>query len=95
MIKLYGQAGTDAERIFIRNMLPDLIRELAGSVEKIKIDKLAVIDSNRGSGVASAAAQFPEAIIKLTEQIDTATGVNILSRLQRPVPQMESPGKQA
>lgn len=95
MIKLYGQAGTDAERIFILNMLPDLIRELAGSVEKIKIDKLAVIDSSRGSGVASAAAQFPEAIIKLTEQIETATGVNILSRLQRPVPQVESPAKQA
>ncbi|HEY6108195.1 MAG TPA: hypothetical protein VIV56_04745, partial [Gemmatimonadales bacterium] len=89
------QAGTDAERIFILNMLPDLIRELAGSVEKIKIDKLSVIDSSRGSGVASAAAQFPEAIIKLTEQIETATGVNILSRLQRPVPQVESPAKQA
>lgn len=85
MIQLYGKAGTDAERIFILNMLPELIRELAGSVEKIKIDKLSVIDSGRsGTGVASAAAQFPEAIIKLTEQIETATGVNILSRLQKP-----------
>jgi flotillin len=85
MIQLYGQAGSDAERIFILNMLPELIRELAGSVEKIKIDKMSVIDSGRsGTGVASAAAQFPEAIIKLTEQIETATGVNILSRLQKP-----------
>ncbi len=85
MIQLYSQAGGDAERIFILNMLPELIRELAGSVEKIKIDKMSVIDSGRsGTGVASAAAQFPEAIIKLTEQIETATGVNILSRLQKP-----------
>jgi flotillin len=85
MIQLYGHAGNDAERIFILNMLPELIRELAGSVEKIKIDKMSVIDSGRsGTGVASAAAQFPEAIIKLTEQIETATGVNILSRLQKP-----------
>jgi flotillin len=85
MIELYGKAGSDAERIFILNMLPELIKELAGSVEKIKIDKMSVIDSGRaGSGVASAAAQFPEAIIKLTEQIETATGVNILGRLQRP-----------
>lgn len=45
-----------------------------------------MIDSGKaGTGVASAAAQFPEAIIKLTEQIETATGVNILNRLQRPV----------
>jgi flotillin len=86
MIELYTKAGTDAERIFILNMLPELVKELAGSVEKIKIDKISVIDSGRpGSGVASAAAQFPEAIIKLTEQIETATGVNILSRLQKPV----------
>ena len=83
MIQLYGKAGSDAERIFILNMLPELIRELAGSVEKIKIDKMSVIDSGRsGSGVASAASQFPEAIIKLTEQIETATGVNILARLK-------------
>jgi flotillin len=84
MIQLYGRAGSDAERIFVLNMLPGLIKELAGSVEHIKIDKMSVIDSGRaGTGVASAAAQFPEAIIKLTEQIETATGVNILSRLQR------------
>ena len=83
MIQLYGKAGSDAERIWILNMLPELIRELAGSVEKIKIDKMSVIDSGRsGSGVASAASQFPEAIIKLTEQIETATGVNILARLK-------------
>lgn len=84
MIHLYGTAGSDAERIFVLNMLPELVKELAGTVEHIKIDKLAVIDSSKGGGVASAAAQFPEAVIKLTEQIETATGVNILSRLQRP-----------
>lgn len=86
MIHLYATAGSDAERIVVLNMLPEIVREVAGSVEHIKIDKLSVIDSGKaGSGVASAAAQFPEAIIKLTEQIETATGVNILSRLQ-PVP---------
>src|ERR687892_534894 len=84
MIQLYGKAGSDAERIFVLNMLPELVRELAGSVEHIKIDKMSVIDSGRaGTGVASAAAQFPQAIIRLTEQIETATGVNILSRLRK------------
>jgi len=85
-IKLYQQAGTEAERIFILNMLPDIIREIAKSVEGIDIDKVTVIDSGgRGTGVASAAGQLPEAIIKITEQIETATGVNILSRLGKPV----------
>ena len=81
-IKLYQGAGTEAERIFILNMLPDIIKEITGSVGGMKIDRVTVIDSgNQGSGVASAASQLPAAIIKLTEQIETATGVNILSRL--------------
>jgi flotillin len=80
MILLYQKAGTEAERIFILNMLPELIREITKSVENIDIDRMTIIDSGRG-GVAAAATQFPEAIIKLTEQIETATGVNILSRL--------------
>jgi flotillin len=84
-IKLYSKAGTDAERIFILNMLPDLVREISQSVDGMKIEKMTVIDSgNQGSGVASAAAQFPAAILKITEQIETATGVNILSRLGEP-----------
>src|SRR6266498_104840 len=87
MIQLYSKAGNEAERIFILNMLPEIIKELAGSVEQIKIDELAVIGAGNGAGVASAAAQFPQAIIKLTEQIEGATGINILSRLQKPAEQ--------
>jgi flotillin len=84
-IKLYQGAGTEAERIFILNMLPDIIREIAKSVDGMDIDKVTVIDSGgQGTGVATAAGQLPEAIIKLTEQIETATGVNILSRLGQP-----------
>jgi flotillin len=81
MIRLYLDAGTEAERIFILNMLPEIIRELSSSVEGIDIDRLTVIDSGDSSGVANAANQFPAAIIKLTEQIENATGVNILSKL--------------
>ncbi len=81
-IKLYQHAGTEAERIFILNMLPEIIREISQSVKGMDIDKVTVIDSGgHGTGVAHAAGQLPEAIIKLTEQIETATGVNILSRL--------------
>jgi flotillin len=84
-IKLYQSAGTEAERIFILNMLPDIIREIAKSVDGMDIDKVTVIDSGgQGTGVAMAAGQLPEAIIKITEQIETATGVNILSRLGQP-----------
>ena len=82
-IKLYLNAGSEAERIFILNMLPEIIRDLSKTVEGIDIDKLTVIDSGEGAGVANTASQLPGAVIKLTEQIEAATGVNILSRLGR------------
>ncbi len=81
MIKLYLNAGSEAEKIFILNMLPDIISDLSKTVEGIDIDKLTVIDSGEGAGVANTAGQLPAAVIKLTEQIENATGVNILSRL--------------
>ena len=91
MIKLYQSAGTEAERIFILNMLPELVRDLAQSVDGMNIDRLTVIDSGEGgTGVASAASQFPAAIIKLTEQIENATGVNILSKLGSSAPVAEA-----
>jgi flotillin len=84
-IKLYQGAGSEAERIFILNMLPDIIRDISASVGEMSIDKVTVIDSgNTGSGVGKAAGQLPSAIIQITEQIENATGVNILSRLQQP-----------
>jgi flotillin len=82
-IKLYQGAGSEAERIFILNMLPELIKEISRSVGEMQIDKVTVFDSGNGaSGVANAAGQLPTAIIQLTKQIEAATGVNILSRLQ-------------
>jgi flotillin len=80
-IKLYQGAGSEAERIFILNMLPDIIREITGAVDGMSIGKVTVIDSGGGRGVANAASQLPTAIIQLTEQIEAATGINILSRL--------------
>jgi flotillin len=82
MIKLYLTAGSEAERIFILNMLPEIIRDITKTVDAIDIDKLTVIDSGSGGeAVANTAGQLPAAVIKLTEQIETATGINILSKL--------------
>jgi hypothetical protein len=41
--------------------------------------------------VANAASQLPTAIIQLTEQIEAATGINILSRLGQGPPAAAAP----
>ncbi len=82
-IRLYQHAGSEAERIFILNLLPDLVQQITGAVGGMSIDKVTVIDSgNGGTGVANAAGQLPMAIIQLTKQIEAATGIDILKRLE-------------
>jgi flotillin len=83
MIATYKQADGDGEKIFVLNMLPDIIQQLVNTVGKMHIDKISVIDSGNGKSVAGLMGQLPNAVISLNEIIENATGVNILSGLQR------------
>lgn len=83
MIATYKQADGEGEKIFVLNMLPDIIQQLVNTVGKMHIDKISVIDSGNGKSVAGLMGQLPNAVISLNEIIENATGVNILSGLQR------------
>jgi flotillin len=84
MIETYKGADGDGEKVFMLNMLPDIIKELAETVDKVTVDKVSVIDAGgngSGSGMSRFVNQFPAAVISLSEQIENATGVSILSSL--------------
>jgi flotillin len=84
MIATYRGAGADGERVFVLNMLPDIVRELAQAVDRVTVDRVSVIDSGgngAGSGLGRFVSQFPAAVVSLSEQIENATGVDILRSL--------------
>ncbi len=83
MIETYKSAEGDGEKIFVLNMLPEIIEQLVQTVGHMKIDKISVIDSGNGRSVSGLVNQLPNAVISLNEIIENATGVNILSSLQR------------
>ena len=87
MAEQYAAAGGDAQEIMVLQMLPDLVEQIVDTVKGIDIDKLTVID-NGGGGAGGGAipglsSQMPAAVIAITEQIENATGVNILDALVR------------
>lgn len=84
MISAYERAGSDAERIFVLNMLPDLVKQITGTVGNVKIDKLSVIDGggSSDSGLGRVVNQLPSAVLTLTETIQNTTGINILDYLK-------------
>jgi flotillin len=84
MIETYQSAGTDAEKVFILNMLPEIITQLTSTVNKINIDKMSVIDQG-GNGANGSFGrlvnQMPSAVLSLAETIENATGINIFNHL--------------
>ncbi|MBN1446313.1 MAG: flotillin [Bacteroidetes bacterium] len=83
MIDTYKRADGEGEKVFVLNMLPDIIEQLVGTVGKLNIDKISVVDSGSGKSVAGLMGQLPTAVISLNEIIENATGVNILSNFKK------------
>ena len=79
----YQAAGDDAHDIFVLNMLPELISEIVSTVNGIDIDKMTVIDAGGdGQALPGIAKQLPASVIAIAEQIETATGVDIMGPLR-------------
>ncbi|NCG23576.1 MAG: flotillin family protein [Actinobacteria bacterium] len=82
----YQAAGDDGQRIFVLNMLPDLVDKIVSTVSGVSIDRVAVIDAGGGSGgsggIPAFMSQLPAAVVSMSEQIEAATGVDILSSMR-------------
>ena len=64
-------------------MLPELIEQIVSTVNGIDIDKMTVIDAGGdGQALPGIAKQLPASVIAIAEQIETATGVDIMGPLR-------------
>ena len=80
----YASAGPEARDILMLKMLPEIVELITETVNGIDIEKVTVIDSGTGEGgIGGVARQMPAAVVSIAEQIETATGVNILDVVAR------------
>jgi len=84
-LELWKEAGSDAERLFLIQMLPDILKEVIKTVDNLKIDKLTVVDSGTGAGagVPAVFSQIAGATPALLESLKASTGVDIAGLLSR------------
>jgi len=81
---LWKDAGPDAERLFLIQMLPDIIKEVIKTVDNLKIDKLTVVDSGGGGqGVPAVFNQIAGSTPALLESLKASTGIDIAGMLSR------------
>jgi flotillin len=98
MIATYASAAGNGEKVFVLNMLPEIVAQLSKTVDKVTVDKVSVIDSGGsgngyGSGLSRFVTQFPAAVVSLSEQIENATGVSLLSSLGKPAETTAEPSE--
>jgi flotillin len=84
-LELWKAAGPDAERLFLIQMLPDIIKEVIKTVDNLKIDKITVVDSGSGSGsgVPAVFSQIAGSTPALLESLKASTGIDIAGMLSR------------
>jgi flotillin len=87
----YQAAGDDGQRIFVLNMLPELVDKIVSTVNNVDIDRVAIVDNGggQGGGIPGLVSQLPGAVVSLTEQIEAATGVDILGSMRSDQPDSE------
>ncbi|MEM9201157.1 MAG: SPFH domain-containing protein [Actinomycetota bacterium] len=80
----YQAAGDDGQRIFVLNMLPELVDKIVSTVNNVDIDRVAIVDNGggNGAGIPGLVSQLPGAVVSITEQIEAATGVDILGSMR-------------
>ena len=86
-LELWNAAGPDAERLFLIQMLPDILKEVIKTVDNLKIDRLTVVDGGgNGSGQGGIPAVFNQvagATPALLESLKSSTGIDIATMLNR------------
>ena len=82
-LQLWREAGGDAERLFLIQMLPDILNQIVSTVDNLKIDKLTVVDSGQGAGVPSVFNQIAGATPALLESLKASTGIDVARMLSR------------
>ena len=78
-LELWKAAGPDAEKLFLIQMLPDILSEIIQTVDNLEIDRLTVVDG-QGDGTSGVPAVFNQvagATPALLESIKTSTGIDI------------------
>ena len=84
----YQAAGADGHDVLVLTMLPELIDKIVATVANVNIDRVAVVDGGNSNGdhsggIPALMSQMPASLVAMTEQIEAATGVDILASLRR------------
>ena len=84
-IEAYLAAEGKGDKVMMLNMLPQLTEMLVSTIKDVNIDKMTIVESGDGQGnsLQKLVNQFPGSVVSLSEMVENATGVDILSSFKK------------
>ncbi len=86
MIDTYKTADGSGDKILMLKMLPEIIDKLTSTIQGITIDKITMVDNggdSSGNQIQKLVNQLPGSVVSLSEMLENATGVDILSHFKK------------
>jgi flotillin len=81
----WKKAGASASDMFLLNQISDIMRLVVEAVQKIRVDKVQLIDSGDGQALPRFAAAYPATVAEVFRALAATTGVDVTELIGRRV----------
>jgi flotillin len=76
--EVWTHTGTSASEVFLIQQLEMVLKEAATIPNRVKLDRINVIDSGNGKAIAGLVNAYPEIIRQFLERVDETLGIKVL-----------------
>lgn len=77
--EVWTSTGTNASEVFLIQQLEMILKEAAEIPNRVKINKVNVIDNGNGRAIAGLVNSYPEIVRQFLERVDQTLGIQVLN----------------
>ena len=79
--EVWQSIGTDAQELFLIQQLETVLKEAVAIPERLKLDKVNVIDNGDGKSLASLVNVYPEIVAQFLNSVNDTLGIDVIGTL--------------
>jgi flotillin len=82
--QVWQETGSDASQLFLLQQIETILKEAVKIPNRIKLDKINVIDNGDGKSLASLVNIYPEIVLQFLESVNQTLGIDVVGTLNPP-----------
>ena len=79
--KVWEETGTDAAEVFLIQQIEMVLRQAAEIPNRVKLERINVIDNGDGQSIASLVNAYPEMVRQFLDRVDQTLGIDVTGTL--------------